>query len=194
VSRNSLFLRVFIPTPIRSYVYDDFTWDADGRNYSDFNGKLIPARIPLSTMLSGHLLGLSEEEYAQETSPPPRSISRPVYERICPKAERVLIKGEIVQAYLKKIQSPINLNADSGLDVLHGWLAALNSPKYKAARCIEVERGSFHVFDIWYAPKIFVVVNANPDPEIGCLEVPVCTICGHDYPCRQPSSTGAGHH
>lgn len=152
MGQNSQILACVVLIPFCSYVYDDFSWDADGRNYSTFNGKLIPARIPLSTMLSGHLLGLSEDE-ARGPSPPPRSISRRVYEQICPKSERVLIRRESAQTYLKKTQSPIDLDADTGLGVLHGWLAALNSPEYHAARCIEIEQGSFHVFDIWYDPE-----------------------------------------
>ncbi|KIM44755.1 hypothetical protein M413DRAFT_25183 [Hebeloma cylindrosporum] len=36
------------------FVYDDYLWrNSDGSNYSEFNGKPIPARIPISTMLSG---------------------------------------------------------------------------------------------------------------------------------------------
>ena len=36
------------------FVYEDYLWrNSDGSNYSEFNRKLIPARIPISTMLSG---------------------------------------------------------------------------------------------------------------------------------------------
>lgn len=191
-SEESISRSTRVPTLLCSYVYDDFTWDIDGRNYSQFNGKLIPARIPLSTMLSGHLLGLSEEE-AQQASTPPRSINRRVYEQICPQNERVYIRRETAQAYLKKIQSPIDLDADTGLDILHGWLAALNSPEYKGAKCIEVVWGSTHIFDIWYAPKILLIASTRSDRRIGCLEMSVCKVCGRGYLCLQPSDIGAGH-
>jgi hypothetical protein len=45
-----------------SYVYDDYTWDRYGPEYSLFNGNsLIPSRLPLSTMIAGtfHLPFLS---------------------------------------------------------------------------------------------------------------------------------------
>jgi hypothetical protein len=38
-----------------SFVWYNFTWNRDGPEYSDFNGKKIPSRVPLSTMLGGVL-------------------------------------------------------------------------------------------------------------------------------------------
>ena len=39
------------------YVYDNYTWDRYGPEYSLFNGNvLIPSRIPLSTMIAGPFL------------------------------------------------------------------------------------------------------------------------------------------
>lgn len=35
------------------FVFDNYTWNPDGSDYSSWNGKLIPSRVPLSTMLSG---------------------------------------------------------------------------------------------------------------------------------------------
>jgi hypothetical protein len=44
-NRNSGILR---------FVFDDYTWDKDTTEpYSTYNGKLIPARIPLSAIISG---------------------------------------------------------------------------------------------------------------------------------------------
>ncbi|KAL0955215.1 hypothetical protein HGRIS_004118 [Hohenbuehelia grisea] len=37
----------------RTYVFDNYTWNRDGPDYSDYNGNLIPSRIPVSTMLNG---------------------------------------------------------------------------------------------------------------------------------------------
>ena len=40
-----------------SYVYDNYTWDRYGPEYSLFNGNaLIPSRVPLSTMIAGPCL------------------------------------------------------------------------------------------------------------------------------------------
>lgn len=43
---------------LRSFVFDNYTWNKDGGEYSEYNGHLIPSRIPLSTMIAGaqHLL------------------------------------------------------------------------------------------------------------------------------------------
>jgi hypothetical protein len=37
------------------YVFDNYTWDRDGPEISSWNGKPIPARIPLSALISGTL-------------------------------------------------------------------------------------------------------------------------------------------
>ena len=36
-----------------SLVFDNFTWDRDGGDYAQFNGHIIPSRIPLSALISG---------------------------------------------------------------------------------------------------------------------------------------------
>jgi hypothetical protein len=36
-----------------SFVFNNFTWERDALDYSTFNGKLIPSRIPLSAIISG---------------------------------------------------------------------------------------------------------------------------------------------
>ena len=38
------------------FVFDNFTWALDGPEYVEYNGKLIPARIPLSAIISGVFL------------------------------------------------------------------------------------------------------------------------------------------
>jgi len=35
------------------FVFDNYTWARDGPEYVEYNGKLIPARIPLSAIISG---------------------------------------------------------------------------------------------------------------------------------------------
>ena len=39
---------------IDSLVFDNYTWDRDDREFSEYNGKLIPARTPLSSMIAGN--------------------------------------------------------------------------------------------------------------------------------------------
>ena len=35
------------------FVFDNYTWDRDGPDYSRFGNKVVPARIPLSALISG---------------------------------------------------------------------------------------------------------------------------------------------
>jgi hypothetical protein len=36
-----------------SFVFDDYTWNPDGSIFTDYNGHLIPSRIPLTALLGG---------------------------------------------------------------------------------------------------------------------------------------------
>ena len=44
--------------PYSRFVFDNYTWNPDGPDYSDYNGKLIPSRIPLSAIMSGKISAL----------------------------------------------------------------------------------------------------------------------------------------
>jgi len=35
------------------FVFDDYVWNPDRSVYSDYNGKLIPSRIPLTALVGG---------------------------------------------------------------------------------------------------------------------------------------------
>lgn len=39
----------------RRFVFDNYTWARDGPEYAEWNGKVIPARIPLTALISGEL-------------------------------------------------------------------------------------------------------------------------------------------
>lgn len=36
-----------------SFVFDNYTWSQDPPEYSNYHGKLIPSRIPLTAIMSG---------------------------------------------------------------------------------------------------------------------------------------------
>lgn len=38
---------------LHRFVWDEYIWNNDSSKYSQFNGKPIPSRIPLSTMIAG---------------------------------------------------------------------------------------------------------------------------------------------
>ncbi|OBZ68587.1 hypothetical protein A0H81_11554 [Grifola frondosa] len=39
------------------FVFDNYTWNPDGPDYSDWNGHTIPSRIPLTALLQGPIAG-----------------------------------------------------------------------------------------------------------------------------------------
>jgi hypothetical protein len=39
--------------PSGSYVFENYTWDKTSDDFSNYNGKPIPARVPLTALLSG---------------------------------------------------------------------------------------------------------------------------------------------
>ena len=47
-------IRSLILTPnTSSFVFDNYTWNGDGSDYTDYNGKLIPSQIPHTAMIRG---------------------------------------------------------------------------------------------------------------------------------------------
>ncbi|KAF8966258.1 hypothetical protein BDZ97DRAFT_1729215 [Flammula alnicola] len=131
------------------YVWDDYTWNRDGSNYSEFNGRPIPSRIPLSTMISGHILGRGPRDENESLAVLPRSISSRVYERLCPPSERVIIHRDSVKAHLQESNPSLDIDNASGEEILDAWLSYLEIPAVKESRCIEVKKDTDHVFDIW---------------------------------------------
>ena len=149
------------------FVWYNNTWNRDGPNYSDFNGKKIPSRIPISTMLSGtlwrqyfglffflinsavgYILGLnSGNRDADVTRPIPKTL----YERICPPEHRVYIDKASVEAHrqLNPANTGTSLDDISGKAILDAWVDRLNQPDIKDAQCVEVKQDTAHLFNIW---------------------------------------------
>lgn len=51
---------MYILTPTtRSFVFDNYTWNGDGSDYTDYNGKLIPSQIPHTVMMRGAFVLIS---------------------------------------------------------------------------------------------------------------------------------------
>ncbi|KAH9023701.1 hypothetical protein EDB84DRAFT_1508301 [Lactarius hengduanensis] len=68
----------------RIYVFDNYTWDKMPGDFSSFNGKPIPARVPLTALLSGPVAGDPFPSSAVSTA------------RVCP--NRTIIDREAVYA------------------------------------------------------------------------------------------------
>lgn len=119
----------------RAFVFDNYTWDRDGPEYSDYSGKLIPSRIPLSALVAGPITGHPYSK-SQDARTKPRSVSRHYYSQVCP--HPYVLNSEEVQRTLP--------DGATALQVLEVWTEKLHSIE---DRCVEIERDSPQLFDIW---------------------------------------------
>ncbi|KAH7908997.1 hypothetical protein BJ138DRAFT_1156325 [Hygrophoropsis aurantiaca] len=118
----------------RAFVFDNFTWDQDGPDYSEFNGKKIPSRIPLSAIIGGPIIGSSLE--AGDDAP--RSVSREYFKKVCPNP--TIIDSAVINE---------NLRLDDkvpALTIYEKWVEKLNSMD---DQCVEIKRGTYQLFEIW---------------------------------------------
>ncbi|KAK7055711.1 hypothetical protein R3P38DRAFT_2848631 [Favolaschia claudopus] len=135
----------------RAYVFDNYTWEREGSEISSWNGHSIPARIPLSAFLSGHIVG----EHKREDDIP-RAVSREYYLSVCPKSERVVIDTRTVQD---------TLPGDATVhQIVDAWVEKLDQID---ARCVELARSSPALFsyDITNTNRVldvFPALSASP--------------------------------
>ncbi|KAL4062369.1 hypothetical protein J3A83DRAFT_4110097 [Scleroderma citrinum] len=118
----------------RAFVFDNFTWNPDGPDYSEFNGKLIPSRIPLSAIMSGPIIGAPWPR----GDPTPRSVTREYFKQVCP--EPLLIDTAEVNEHLR-VDSAVPASV-----IFDKWVEKLNSINNP---CVEIMRDSYQVFEIW---------------------------------------------
>ncbi|CAL1694829.1 unnamed protein product [Somion occarium] len=118
----------------RAYVFDNYTWsrDMDPPPYSEYNGKLIPSRVPLRAMITGPTAGGPYPDGDRA----PRSVGVDYFREVC-KHPQIISSEEI--------------NADLGREptakmVLNKWVETLNAIEN---RCVEVDRFSEQVFGYW---------------------------------------------
>lgn len=118
----------------RAFVFDNYTWNPDGPDYSDFNGKLIPSRIPLSAIMSGPVIGASWPR----GDPTPRSVTREYFKQVCPKP-LFMHTAEINEDLRFDSEVPASVIFDKWVDKLN----SINDP------CVEITRDSYQLFEIW---------------------------------------------
>ncbi|KAJ7765284.1 hypothetical protein B0H16DRAFT_1661582 [Mycena metata] len=114
----------------RSYVFDNYTWDRDGPEITSWNGKPIPARIPLSALISGPIIGgfMPDKDV-------PRAVSREYFFSICPKPEIVVLDTRQIQKTLDP--------GSSVSEIIQRWVTKLQSIE---SPCVELARGSPALF------------------------------------------------
>ncbi|KAJ7136712.1 hypothetical protein C8R44DRAFT_608345 [Mycena epipterygia] len=114
----------------RAYVFDNYTWQREGPEISDWNGKPIPARIPLSVFLSGPIIGGSTHN-----KDVPRAVSREYFFSVCPESERVVLDTRTIQD---------TLSQDATVSqIVERWVRELNSIE---SPCVELARNSPALF------------------------------------------------
>ncbi|EGN95102.1 hypothetical protein SERLA73DRAFT_187410 [Serpula lacrymans var. lacrymans S7.3] len=119
----------------RSYVFDDYIWRKDGTIYSDFNGKLIPSRIPLSALVGGPLVG---GEFP-DGDDAPRAVSKDYFNKVCPNP--TIIDTSIINTEHVRFDDDV-----SALQVFNLWLDKINSMDDD---CIELDVHSNTIFEFW---------------------------------------------
>ncbi|KAJ3756156.1 hypothetical protein EV360DRAFT_48433 [Lentinula raphanica] len=139
----------------RSFVFDNYTWDRSTSEYSSFNGKTIPSRVPVSTMLAGPIIGgsfdltnLNDPFFTVDPSSTshPRAVSSEYYERVCD-GQKKIVDTAIVRNAVESWDGKANLEA---------WVKYLqNLPD----RCVEFDINAQHIFHIWMfgSPKVLTL-------------------------------------
>ncbi|KAJ7692998.1 hypothetical protein B0H17DRAFT_1159545 [Mycena rosella] len=123
----------------RAYVFDNYTWAREGPEISSFNGKLIPARIPLSALITGPIIGGSTGN-----KDVPRAVSREYFFSVCPESKRVVLDT-------RKIQNTLGEEATVS-QIVERWVEELNSIQ---SPCVELARDSPALFS-------YAITNTKP--------------------------------
>ncbi|KAJ6516863.1 hypothetical protein C8R47DRAFT_1172918 [Mycena vitilis] len=114
----------------RAYVFDNYTWEREGPEISSWQGKPIPARIPLSALISGPIIGgtLPNEDV-------PRAVSREYFMSVCAEPERVVLDT-------REIQDTLDAGATVS-QIVDRWFTELRSIQ---SPCVELARSSPPLF------------------------------------------------
>ncbi|KAJ7185222.1 hypothetical protein C8R46DRAFT_1287610 [Mycena filopes] len=114
----------------RAYVFDNYTWARDGPEITKWKGRPIPARIPLSALISGPIIGGPMRD--QDV---PRAVSREYFSSVCPESERVVLDT-------REVQSGLGAKATVS-EIVDRWVTELQSIE---SPCVELKRSSPTLF------------------------------------------------
>ncbi|KAJ7024495.1 hypothetical protein C8F04DRAFT_1131254 [Mycena alexandri] len=135
----------------RAYVFDNYTWARGGPEVATWNGKPIPARIPLSALISGPIIGgfMPDKDV-------PRAVSREYFFDVCPQSERIVLDT-------RKVQSSLSRDA-SVEEIVERWVEELHSIE---SPCVEIARNSPPLFsyEITNTPRVldvFLALSQSP--------------------------------
>ncbi|KAF7316538.1 hypothetical protein MIND_00173100 [Mycena indigotica] len=114
----------------RSFVFDDYTWRRTGPDVVEWYGHRIPARIPLSAIITGPLVG---GESPNLNVPP--AVSREYYLSVCPEDQRVILNTQSINAALGE--------TPSASQIVQRWVTELDKIN---ATCVELDEQSPALF------------------------------------------------
>ncbi|KAI0061373.1 hypothetical protein BV25DRAFT_1826885 [Artomyces pyxidatus] len=115
----------------RTYVFDNYTWEVTSEDYSDYNGKPIPARIPLTALLAGPIAG---DPFPPPDTTPPAVIPE-FFDLVC--VNRTVIDRETVNGPMPDA---------SAAAIYQAWIEKLEAVEDP---CVEIEKMSAQIFDFW---------------------------------------------
>ncbi|KAF5360083.1 hypothetical protein D9758_007575 [Tetrapyrgos nigripes] len=131
----------------RAFVFDNYTWDRHESDYSEFNGKIIPSRVPVSTMLSGPIIGGPLLTSSSSSELHPRAVHREYYRSLCPDPT-IIHPGSIKS----------DITSNDGLEVMTRWVNKIKRIEKEMedrygedsmeARCLELAINEGQLFDI----------------------------------------------
>ncbi|KAI0291368.1 hypothetical protein B0F90DRAFT_1777336 [Multifurca ochricompacta] len=113
----------------RTFVFDNYTWDKTSSDFSSFNDKRIPARVPLTALLSGPVAG---DPFPPSTNGVPAVIPE-FFNEVCPNRtiiDRIEVDGALPDA--------------SAATLLQAWLDKLEQTE---DRCVEIKEHSGQIFN-----------------------------------------------
>jgi len=118
------------------FVFDDYVWKRDAP-YANYNGKLIPSRVPTSALIAGPIAG---QPYSNSTiaKAHPRAVSRRYFEKVCP-TPYILDPRDTL--------SDVGTNA-SALQIMSAFSGKLRSINDS---CVEIQKDTSQLFDYWCA-------------------------------------------
>ncbi|PFH46473.1 hypothetical protein AMATHDRAFT_7764 [Amanita thiersii Skay4041] len=112
----------------RALVMYEFIWDEKQQQYTKYNGKYIPSRMPVSTSLAGPIAGGSIGPDA------PRLVSRDYFEQVCP--HKAIIRGDTVK---------ITRSTTAG-QIVNAWIEELDS---LGERCVQIAKNTPRIFEYY---------------------------------------------
>ncbi|KAH9854348.1 hypothetical protein C2E23DRAFT_818297 [Lenzites betulinus] len=121
----------------RAFVFANYTWNADGSQYSEYNGKKIPSLIPYSAIIRGQIVGGSFPP-GDDT---PLAVHRDYFEAMC----------RVKTTFIREDISEIINYKNSAKEITDGWrdkLAGVDDPCVQTA----IESGQIYNFDVFGDP------------------------------------------